>query len=67
MPEMQIRRARIDPELDAQWTTERKFLFQLGLADYLSSTLLEGGESFSRLHEGNSATTAGAVLFVFIK
>lgn len=67
MPEMQIRRARIDPELDAQWTTEREFLPQLGLADYLGGALFEGGESFSRLHEGNSATTAGAVLFVFVK
>ena len=67
MPEMQISRARIDPELDAQWTTEREFLSQLGLADYLGGALFEGGESFSRLHEGNSATTAGAVLFVFIK
>jgi hypothetical protein len=67
MSEMQISRARIDPELHAQRTTERKFLFQLGLADYLSGTLFEGGESFSRLHEGNTATTAGAVLFVFVK
>lgn len=67
MPEMEISRARIDPELDAQRTTEREFLFQLGLADYLGGALFEGGESFSRLHEGNSATTAGAVLFVFVK
>jgi len=67
MPEMQISRARIDPKLDAQWTTERKFLFQLGLADDLGGALFEGGESFSRLHEGNSATTTGAVLFVFVK
>jgi len=51
MSEMQISRARIDPELDAQWTTERKFLFQLGLANYLGGALFEGGESFSRLHE----------------
>src|ERR1700737_2504009 len=50
MPEMRISRARIDPELHAQWTTERKFLLQLGLAAYFGGTLFEGGESFSRLH-----------------
>ena len=33
----------------------------------LVGALFEGGESFSRLHEGNTATTAGAVLFVFVK
>ena len=66
MTEMQVRAGRIDSKFNAERTAERELLTEFRFADDLRATLLKKGKSFSRLHERNSATSAGAVLFVFV-
>jgi hypothetical protein len=67
MAEVQIGRARIHSQFHAEGPAERELLFQFRFADDLRRALFEGGESFSRLHDWNSATAASRLLFVFVK
>src|SRR2546423_176817 len=60
--EMEVGARRIDPELDAQPTSERELRPQFRFADNLGGALLKNGEGFVGLHGPRSSLVAGLLL-----